>query len=110
METRREVPLVGRDSELGELRERLESAARGSREAILLEGEAGIGKSRLIAAAIVVALALGFTVYQASADESDQSRANGPLIAAFSDDDDDGPPHPRRLVDDHHRVPPGARR
>jgi class 3 adenylate cyclase/tetratricopeptide (TPR) repeat protein len=41
------TPLVGRDEELGLLRRRWERAKAGEGRAVLLSGEAGIGKSRL---------------------------------------------------------------
>lgn len=42
------TPLVGRQHELGLLRERWERAAQGHGQAVLILGEPGIGKSRLI--------------------------------------------------------------
>jgi class 3 adenylate cyclase len=42
------APLVGREQELGLLRGRWEQAAHGLGQAVLLAGEAGIGKSRLV--------------------------------------------------------------
>lgn len=42
------TPLVGRDMELGILRERWEQASEGMGQVVLLVGEAGLGKSRLI--------------------------------------------------------------
>lgn len=41
-------PFVGRDTELAELREAYESVRRGSRRCVLITGEPGIGKSRLL--------------------------------------------------------------
>jgi predicted ATPase len=44
------TPLVGRDEELGLLRERWQLAKAGNGQVIVISGEAGIGKSRLIQA------------------------------------------------------------
>ena len=44
------TPLVGRDEELGILMRRWERAKAGEGQVVLVSGEAGIGKSRLIAA------------------------------------------------------------
>jgi tetratricopeptide (TPR) repeat protein len=40
--------LVGRDAEMGDLLARLEAASRGSGSAVVIRGEPGIGKSRLL--------------------------------------------------------------
>ncbi len=48
-------PFVGRHAELARLRERWTEAASGRRRVVLLLGEAGIGKSRLIAETALVA-------------------------------------------------------
>jgi class 3 adenylate cyclase/tetratricopeptide (TPR) repeat protein len=42
------TPLVGRETELGFLTRRWEKAMEGEGQAVLLQGEAGIGKSRLL--------------------------------------------------------------
>ena len=42
------TPLVGRETELGFLAKRWENAMEGEGQAVLLQGEAGIGKSRLL--------------------------------------------------------------
>jgi class 3 adenylate cyclase/predicted ATPase len=44
------TPLIGRDLEIGLLRERWGQAKRGEGQVVLLSGEAGIGKSRLVQA------------------------------------------------------------
>ena len=45
-------PLVGRDRELQEIMDRWERASEGSAQLVFVSGEAGIGKSRLVAAAL----------------------------------------------------------
>ena len=42
------TPLVGREPEVALLRERWARVKDGSRQVVLLSGEAGIGKSRLV--------------------------------------------------------------
>src|SRR5262249_1200903 len=42
------TPLVGRESEVALLRERWEQAKAGQGQVVLLSGDAGIGKSRLV--------------------------------------------------------------
>ena len=42
------TPLVGREEELGLLQERWEQAKDGAGQVVLLSGEPGIGKSRLV--------------------------------------------------------------
>ncbi|MHC4973898.1 MAG: serine/threonine-protein kinase [Planctomycetota bacterium] len=45
---RRETPLAGRDEELQTLQDAWEKAQRGEGQTLLLEGEAGIGKTRIV--------------------------------------------------------------
>jgi DNA-binding CsgD family transcriptional regulator/tetratricopeptide (TPR) repeat protein len=56
------IELVGRRRELAALTSALELAATGHPSGVLLSGDAGVGKSRLIAEAVGRAAATGFTV------------------------------------------------
>ena len=72
------VRLVGRAVELEVLRGIVEDAATGRARIALLEGEAGIGKTRLIDEALAFAQAQGFRVFSGACDEVEQ---NSPLRA-----------------------------
>lgn len=92
-------PLVGRQAELAALTGLLERSAGGRPGAALLIGEAGIGKSRLIAEAAERAEATGMTVLAAtcSADTGAPplwpwTRILAQLADARPDPDDDGAP------------------
>ena len=52
------APLVGRERELGTIRDALAARARGERRVVELVGEPGIGKSRLVEAALAEAAGL----------------------------------------------------
>ena len=54
--------LVGRDRELARLRALLDEAASGRAVAALVSGDAGVGKSRLVAEVAALAMERGFTV------------------------------------------------
>ena len=71
-------PVVGRPIELGAIRQELASARAGRLTALTLEGEPGIGKTRLLAAAAEVAVAEGFTPLAATGDEE----IRGPFLLA----------------------------
>lgn len=55
------LPLVGRRAELAEIEARLALAAAGQGQIVVITGEAGLGKSRLLAEALNRAAAAGFT-------------------------------------------------
>jgi eukaryotic-like serine/threonine-protein kinase len=59
--------LVGRDRELAQLRAALEAAAGGQGQAILIGGEIGVGKSRLVDELRALALVRGFPVLRGRA-------------------------------------------
>jgi DNA-binding CsgD family transcriptional regulator len=54
-----EVPIVGRDDELGQLRAALAAASGGTGRLVLISGEPGIGKTRLAAAVTEMAAEYG---------------------------------------------------
>ena len=68
------IPLIGRENELDVLRGVVEGAAAGRARTALLEGEGGIGKSRLLAEALEVAQRRGFRVLAGTCDEVDGDR------------------------------------
>jgi DNA-binding NarL/FixJ family response regulator len=70
--------IVGRPTELEAIKQELGSAAGGRLAALTLEGEPGIGKTRLILAATEAASAQGFTVIPVAADEE----IRGPFLLA----------------------------
>jgi len=75
--------LVGRDAELSRLIRWLEDLATGTGQAILLEGEPGIGKSTLARAAAATAEERGYSVYWAECDELGQTLPLQPLLDAL---------------------------
>ncbi len=69
-------PLVGREEERARLRERLERLrGEGASGVVAIEGEAGIGKSRLVADLIDAAESLGVTVLRGGADALERATA-----------------------------------
>jgi predicted ATP-dependent serine protease len=61
--------VVGRPSELAAIQQELATARTGRLTALTLEGEPGIGKTRLLLSAAEVAAAQGFTTIMVVADE-----------------------------------------
>ncbi|GAA1840338.1 hypothetical protein GCM10009836_19590 [Pseudonocardia ailaonensis] len=78
-----EAPLVGRDGELAQLRKDWEGAAAGRSWLTVVSGEAGIGKSALVAAFLAGPLRTGALVVQVSCFEAERSLYLQPLIEAM---------------------------
>ena len=79
-------PLVGRQDELALLLAALEAARDGRGSAYLVTGEAGIGKSRLIAELRTVARSAGATVLQGGCfDTAGELIPYGPIVEAVRD-------------------------
>jgi DNA-binding NarL/FixJ family response regulator len=70
--------VVGRQIELGAIKQELASARSGRLTALTLEGEPGIGKTRLLLATAELAAAEGFTPLAVTADEE----IRGPFLLA----------------------------
>jgi DNA-binding CsgD family transcriptional regulator len=78
-----DVPLLGRSEELGSVLAALERAAAGSGGALLLAGEAGIGKSRLAGEALTLARQRGFVTLEGAAYPLQADLAYAPVLEVF---------------------------
>jgi DNA-binding CsgD family transcriptional regulator len=78
----------GRDAELGALGELLDRVRSGSGAVLLIEGAAGMGKSRLIAEGEKMAHRLGFPVGIGAAEPSESVAELAPLLRALFDGPD----------------------
>jgi AAA ATPase-like protein len=72
--------LIGRTTELTSLRALLEQVKGGQGQVVVLSGEAGIGKSRLMTETRALALAEGFRVLQGSCFPTDRNCPYAPLL------------------------------
>jgi DNA-binding CsgD family transcriptional regulator len=77
-------PLLGRARELAILAGAVDEAASGHGRSIVLEGEAGAGKTRLLDEALDAAAQRDFTVVRGAAEEIEQTRPFGLLARAFA--------------------------
>jgi DNA-binding CsgD family transcriptional regulator/tetratricopeptide (TPR) repeat protein len=77
------LPLVGRASELASLEALLGRTAEGPCQVGLIEGEAGIGKSRLLAEILERSRGLGLQPYTGAAAELERDRPFGALVEAL---------------------------
>lgn len=75
--------LVGRDVQRLELQELVDTARQAHGQTVLLAGDAGIGKTRLVALVKTLAAGHGFTVVHGSCFESDQGLPYAPLLDLF---------------------------
>ena len=75
----------GRDAELGVLGELLDRVRSGSGAVLLVEGAAGMGKSRLIGEGVRMAHRLGFPVGIGAAEPSESVAELAPLLRALFD-------------------------
>jgi predicted ATPase len=61
--------LFGRDEEAAALRDRVEAAAAHRGQVVIIEGEAGIGKTRLLADVLAFAASRDFKVFTSGCEE-----------------------------------------
>ena len=73
----------GRAAEIAVLSDALDRAASGRSAVVLIEGEAGVGKTRLLAEALADARARGMQVAAGRAEELEQTRPFGLVVSAF---------------------------
>jgi hypothetical protein len=81
----RQVEFCGRDSKLEVITATLGQLGDGTSAVVVIEGGAGMGKSRLLAEVIGVARALGARVGASAADPSESVVELAALLAALSD-------------------------
>src|SRR4030095_14152502 len=74
---------LGRESETRALAEALDRVASGASAIVLIEGEAGIGKTRLLQDALGDARARGMQVIAGRAEQLERTRPFGLVAAAF---------------------------
>ena len=89
------TPLVGRDEEVGLLQRRWDQATTGMGQVVLLSGEAGIGKSRLVQVLKEHITSAHHTRIEWRGSPSHQQSALYPVID-----------HLQRLLRGHHEAPP----
>ncbi|MFN8540529.1 MAG: AAA family ATPase [Thermomicrobiales bacterium] len=74
------TPLIGRGRELAAILARLAAAGGGAGGAMVLAGEAGMGKSRLVAEVLADAARRGFALLRGSCFEPDRTLPYAPLL------------------------------
>src|SRR5579862_3330526 len=72
--------LIGRPGPLASAFRTLDHAREGTGSTLLISGEAGIGKSRLVRATVEHAQALGFAVLQGACFEADRGHPYAPVL------------------------------
>ena len=85
----RRPSFVGRSGERELLDGTLQRVRGGAGQALVVEGEAGIGKTRLVEELMAVARQAAFTVLQGECDEAARARPFAPLSRALASPDGD---------------------
>jgi DNA-binding CsgD family transcriptional regulator len=82
------VPFCGRDAQVTALGEQLDQARGGAGTVVLVEADAGMGKSRLLDEAVAMARRRGFRIGISAADPGDSMVELATLMAALFDGPD----------------------
>jgi predicted ATPase len=77
------APLIGRAAELAQIEAVVATAAGGRGRVLLLDGEAGIGKTRLVEQALDLAAGAGMPSFVARCDELESRRPFGAIAACL---------------------------
>ena len=78
-----DIPLVGREDEMARLGIALDAARRGEGRVIVVQGEAGVGKSRLIAELVNEAVTVDCRILLGRCYEAEQILPFGPWVDAL---------------------------
>jgi DNA-binding CsgD family transcriptional regulator len=78
-----EAPLVGRDAELDVVRQLMREVRRGGAATLVIDGEAGIGKTQLVEGATREAFSAGAVVLCGEARAFERNRPFGALVGAL---------------------------
>jgi DNA-binding CsgD family transcriptional regulator/tetratricopeptide (TPR) repeat protein len=98
--------LVGRSSQLSELATALKQVADGAGGSLLVEGEAGIGKTSLVEESLRAPDQLGLQVYRATAEQLERRRPFGAIVDCLGIGRDAGDPRRMEIARLLHEVPP----
>ncbi|MDP8909145.1 MAG: AAA family ATPase, partial [Chloroflexota bacterium] len=93
------TPLVGRRRELEQAGALLERAFAGAAAGLMLEGEPGIGKTRLLDEVVALGQAAGFATHRAGARELDRQRPFGVIADAIGAERDSPDPDLARIAE-----------
>lgn len=91
--------LVGREQERSLLRDLVATVATGRTRALVIEGEPGIGKSRLAMELADIATVAAFEVLWGAGDQLERDRPFGPLASALELDGSSTDPDRRALAE-----------
>ena len=97
------LPFVGRQAPMAALSERLDRARSGIGSVVLVEGDSGMGKSRLLEEAAIVARRHQFRVASSAADPTDSMVELSTLMTALFDGPE--PILDRSALPDSHSLP-----
>ena len=77
------LPLRGRQDELAVIEDRLREVSAGTGGAVVIEGSAGVGKTKLIDASMQLAEIWGFVSVAASSSRTGRVRPNSKLSSTL---------------------------